>query len=93
MNLVVIYICVPVVIPPSAAEEMGMVASEPTEIQSCKEIVHEIRQRGITFPPLLKMFDKFEQVALEPKVYEYAGIGDLPKLYLTRSKESRPTRI
>lgn len=64
------YICVPIVIPPSAAEEMGMVASEPTEIQSCKEIVHEIRQKEITFPPLLKMLDKFEQVTLELEVYE-----------------------
>ena len=43
---------------------------ENGEHSSCKEIVHEIRQKGITFPPLVKMLDKFEQVALELEVYE-----------------------
>lgn len=43
---------------------------ENGEHASCKEIVHEIRQKGITFPPLLKMLDKFEQVALELDVYD-----------------------
>ena len=65
---VVQHICVPVVLPPSTADAMG--APDPTEIQSCKEIVHEIRQKGITFPPLVKMLDKFEQVAIELGVYE-----------------------
>ncbi|MXZ44814.1 MAG: hypothetical protein F4Z01_07570 [Gammaproteobacteria bacterium] len=43
---------------------------ENGEHSSCKEIVHQIRQKGITYPPLLKMLDKFEQVALELEVYE-----------------------
>ena len=43
---------------------------ENGEHSSCKEVVHKIRQKGITFPPLLKMLDKFEQVALELGVYE-----------------------
>jgi len=43
---------------------------ENGEHSSCKEVVHEIRQKGITFPPLLKMLDKFERVALEIGVYE-----------------------
>ena len=43
---------------------------ENGEHSSCKEIIHEIRQKGITFPPLVKMLDKFEQVALELEVYE-----------------------
>ena len=43
---------------------------ENGEHSSCKEIVHEIRQKGISFPPLVKMLDKFEQVALELGVYE-----------------------
>lgn len=63
------HICVPVVLPPSTIEAMGIV-DEPIEIQNCKEIVHDIRQKGITFPPLLKTLDKFEQVALELGVYE-----------------------
>ena len=43
---------------------------ENVEHSTCKEVVHEIRQKGITFPPLVKMLDKFEQVALELGVYE-----------------------
>ncbi|MXZ55113.1 MAG: hypothetical protein F4Z14_02970, partial [Gammaproteobacteria bacterium] len=46
---VVRHICVPVVIPPSTTE--GMAAGEPTEIQSCREIVHELRQLDIKFRP------------------------------------------
>ena len=37
---------------------------------SCKDVVHEIRQRDIKFRPLLDVLDKFEQVALELGVYE-----------------------
>ncbi len=40
------------------------------EPKTCKEVVHEIRQRGIKFTPLLQALDKFEQVALELEVYE-----------------------
>ncbi|MXW43838.1 MAG: hypothetical protein F4Z56_03880 [Candidatus Dadabacteria bacterium] len=65
---VVRYICVPVVIPPSSAEEMA--APEPTEIKNCKEIVHELRQLDIKFRPVLDTLDKFEQVAIELGVYE-----------------------
>ena len=65
---VVRYICVPVEIPPSIAEQMG--APEPTEIQSCKEIVHELRQLDIKSRPVLDTLDKFEQVAIEKGVYE-----------------------
>ena len=66
---VVRHICVPVVIPPSTTE--GMAAPKPTEIQSCKEIVHELRQRDdLKFAPLLQTLDKFEQIALELGVYE-----------------------
>ena len=43
---------------------------EDVEHSSCKEIVHEIRQKGITFPPLVKVLDKFEQIAIELDVYE-----------------------
>ncbi|MXZ56041.1 MAG: hypothetical protein F4227_03920 [Gammaproteobacteria bacterium] len=43
---------------------------ENGEHSSCKEIVHEIRQKGITFPPLVNTLDKFEQLALELGVYE-----------------------
>ncbi|MXW08172.1 MAG: hypothetical protein F4Z87_08685 [Gammaproteobacteria bacterium] len=43
---------------------------EPPEHSSCKEIVHEIRQRDLKFAPLLLSLDKFEQVALELGVYE-----------------------
>ena len=43
---------------------------ENREHSSCKEIVHEIRQKGITFPPLVKVLNKFEQVAIEVGVYE-----------------------
>lgn len=37
---------------------------------SCQEVVHEIRQQDIRFPPLLDVLDKFEQVALELNVYD-----------------------
>ena len=43
---------------------------EIPELRSCQEIVHEIRQSGTTFRPLLDVLDKFEQVALELEVYE-----------------------
>ena len=43
---------------------------ENTEHQSCQEVVHEIRQSGTTFRPLLDVLEKFEQVALELEVYE-----------------------
>ncbi|MXZ55769.1 MAG: hypothetical protein F4077_11175 [Gammaproteobacteria bacterium] len=43
---------------------------ENSELQSCQEVVHEIRQAGINFPPVLAAIDKFEQVALELGVYE-----------------------
>ncbi|MXW06545.1 MAG: hypothetical protein F4X56_03480 [Gammaproteobacteria bacterium] len=66
---VVRYICVPVVIPPTTVDAMGLV-DEPVEIQSCKEIVHELRQRDIKFRPVLDTLDKFEQVAIELGVYE-----------------------
>ena len=46
------------------------VPMENVEHPSCKEIVHEIRQSGTTFRPLLDVLDKFEQVALELEVYE-----------------------
>ena len=46
------------------------VPMENVEHPSCKEIVHEIRQSGTTFRPLLDVVDKFEQVALELEVYE-----------------------
>ena len=65
---VVRHICVPVELSPTAAEEMG--ADEPTEIQSCREIVHELRQLDIKFRPVLDTLDKFEQVAIELGVYE-----------------------
>ncbi|MYF02337.1 MAG: hypothetical protein F4227_05065 [Gammaproteobacteria bacterium] len=45
-------------------------SEESTKPQSCKEIVHELRQRDIKFAPLLNTLDKFEQVALELEVYE-----------------------
>ena len=43
---------------------------EPVEHRSCQEVVHEIRQSGTTFRPLLDVLDKFEQVALELEIYE-----------------------
>ena len=43
---------------------------ENTDHLSCKEVVHEIRQQGITFLPLTLALEKFEQVALELEVYE-----------------------
>ena len=43
---------------------------ESPELQSCKEVVHELRQRDLKFAPLLQELDKFEQVAIELGVYE-----------------------
>ena len=43
---------------------------ENADHSSCKEIVHEIRQRDIKFRPVLNTLDKFEQVAIELGVYE-----------------------
>jgi len=65
---VVQHVCVSVVLPRSTAEARGV--DEPTEIRSCKEIVHELRQRDLKFAPLLNALDKFEQVAIELGVYE-----------------------
>ena len=66
-HMVVQHLCVPKYERPVDEEHMGI---ERVELQSCKEIVHEIRQKGIAFPPLVKVLDKFEQVALELEVYE-----------------------
>ncbi|MXZ43681.1 MAG: hypothetical protein F4Z01_01680 [Gammaproteobacteria bacterium] len=66
---VVRHICVPVVIPPSTVDAMGLV-DEPIEIRSCKEIVHDLRQRDLKSQSLLDTLDKFEQVALDLGVYE-----------------------
>ena len=38
--------------------------------KSCQEVVHEIRQRDIKFPPLIQALGKFEQVAIELDVYD-----------------------
>ena len=44
---------------------------DSTELQNCKEVVHELRQRDdLKFAPLLQTLDKFEQVAIELGVYE-----------------------
>lgn len=64
---VVQHLCVPTYERPVDEEQMGI---KRVEYSTCKEVVHEIRQKGITFPPLLKMLDKFEQIALELDVYE-----------------------
>ncbi len=48
----------------------GPVLVENEEHSSCKEIIHEIRQRDIKFRPVLNTLDKFEQVAIELGVYE-----------------------
>ena len=47
-----------------------VVLLENVDHLSCQEVVHEIRQSGTTFRPLLDVLDKFEQVALELEVYE-----------------------
>ena len=64
---VVQHLCVPIYERPIDEEQMGI---KRVDLQSCKEIVHEIRQKGITLPPLITTLDKFEQVALELGVYE-----------------------
>ena len=66
-HMVVQHLCVPKYERPVDEEQMGI---ERVELQSCKEIVHEIRQKGIAFPPLIRTLDKFEQVAIELGVYE-----------------------
>ena len=43
---------------------------ENVEHNSCQEIIHEIRQKGIGYPSLLDTLSKFEQVALRLGVYE-----------------------
>ena len=65
---VVRHICVPVELSPTDAVEMGV--GEPTEIPSCREIVHELRQLDIKFRPVLDTLDKFEQITIELRVYE-----------------------
>ena len=63
------YLCAP----PYYQEKLkvpGVLQEEPEPHHSCAEIVHEIRQSGTTFRPLLDVLDKFEQVALELEVYE-----------------------
>ncbi|MXZ56768.1 MAG: hypothetical protein F4Z14_11465 [Gammaproteobacteria bacterium] len=67
---VVRHICVPVELSPTDVVEMGLGAEIPTELQSCREIVHELRQLDIKFRPVLDTLDKFEQVAIELGVYE-----------------------
>ncbi|MYD46469.1 MAG: hypothetical protein F4W92_08965 [Gammaproteobacteria bacterium] len=64
---VVQHLCVPIYERPIDEEQMGI---KRVDLQSCKEIVHEIRQKGITFPLLISTVDKFERVALELGVYE-----------------------
>ena len=60
------YLCEPPYYRPPGEGE----PEEPVEHPSCQEIVHEIRQSGTTFRPLLDVLDKFEQVALKLEVYE-----------------------
>jgi len=64
---VVQHLCVPIYERPVDEEQMGI---KRVDLQSCKEIVHEIRQKGFTSAPLIRTLDKFEQVALELEVYE-----------------------
>ena len=47
-----------------------VVLLENVDHLSCQEVVHEIRQSGTTFRPLLDVLDKFEEVALELEVYD-----------------------
>ena len=61
------YLCEP---PYYTSSLNGFVQVENVEHPSCQEIVHEIRQSGTTFRPLIDVLDKFEQVALELEVYE-----------------------
>lgn len=57
--------------PPYFVQNYSTVNSvEKVEHSSCKEVVHEIRQRNLNIRPLLDTLDKFEQVALELGVYE-----------------------
>ncbi|MYD45748.1 MAG: hypothetical protein F4W92_05295 [Gammaproteobacteria bacterium] len=64
---VVEYLCVPIYIRPSDFEQMGI---KPVKLQSCKQIVQEVRQLGINSPTVIAALDKFEQVALELEVFE-----------------------
>ncbi|MXZ55771.1 MAG: hypothetical protein F4227_09875 [Gammaproteobacteria bacterium] len=66
-RVVVQYVCVPIYIHPDDTEAMGI---EPVELQSCKEIVEEVRQLGINSPTVLAAIDKFEKIAIELGVYE-----------------------
>ncbi len=47
-----------------------LVAFREEHDRSCKEVVHEIRQREFTIAPVVTALDKFEQVALKLDVYE-----------------------
>ena len=52
-------------------DESGKVTFvEKEEYPSCQEVIHQIRQSDMKFPPLLRALDKFEQIALELDVYE-----------------------
>ena len=64
------YLCEPPYYTTNSVKFFSIVPVENVEHPSCKEIVHEIRQGGTTFRPLLDVLDKFEQVALELEVYE-----------------------
>ncbi len=71
------HLCTPPFVPNYADWRRGYVGNTFTpedEIDvsdySCKEIVHEIRQREFTIVPVLTALDKFEQVALELDVYD-----------------------
>ncbi len=66
-DFVVRHLCEP---PYFTSFGQGFVQVENGEHSSCKEIVHELRQRDLKFAPLLQALDKFEQVALELEVYE-----------------------
>ena len=52
------------------AEELVAFREKYDNPKSCKEVVHEIRQREFTIAPVLTALDKFEQVALELDVYD-----------------------
>lgn len=64
---VVKHLCAPTHLRPADAEAMGV---QPSEIQSCKEIVSEIRDIGVYPPPVLAAMDKFERVAMELDLYD-----------------------
>ena len=67
-ELVARHLCEP---PFYESESYSSEDQENPEYKSCKEIVHELRQRDdLKFAPLFQALDKFEQVALELEVYE-----------------------